>query len=142
MTLSTEMNTAVSSTATPASPAAARSFPFDRATWLAVRAAWKSAANTKTATAAQHAAYALLRGASLDKAFSPIRNPAKITSNGNNPHAGRDAAVRAATSGTLTAWAPWAELLKDVPHNRGGWAYEGAHSLLDAARAEAARQGF
>lgn len=115
---------------------------FDRDTWLAIRAAWKTAARAKTATAAQHAAYTLLRGASLAKAFTPISRPNKIQSNGNNPHAGRDAALRAATSGHCAAWEPWASLLKDVPRNRGGWAYEGAHPLLDAARAEATRQGF
>lgn len=125
-----------------AATAASPEFRFERETWLAIRSAWKTVARAKEATASQHAAYTLLRGASLEKAFTPIRNPAKITSNGNSPTWHRDHAVRAALRGDRSALAPWAALLQDAASSKNGRHYEGAHPLLDALRAEATRQGF
>lgn len=115
-------------------------FRFSRDEWLAIRAAWKTVARAKEATAAQHAVYTLLRGASLDRAFTDIRNANKITSNANNPQYRRELAVRSAVRGDLEAYGPWAKMLAKLPKNRGGWAYEGAHPILDAVREAAAAQ--
>lgn len=64
--------------------------------------------------AGAHAAYAMIRGKSLNKTFSPIINKNKLSSNNDNPHQGRDNAAAAAAAGSRHAW-KWAEaILKDA----------------------------
>ena len=138
------LNTTTTTISAPAAPSEQDNAPrtgafrFSRDEWLAIRAAWKIVAHAKKATAAQHAVYTLLRGASLDRAFTDIRNTNKIASSANNPKYHRDMAVRSATRGVLEAYGPWAHLLDKLPKNRSGWAYEGAHPILDAVRESAA----
>lgn len=100
-----------------------------------IRARWKLAANARTVTAAQHAAFTLLMGRSLERAFTPIRHPQKIVSNGNNPSFARDNALAMVERGRVEAFAPWADLLRDVPLSKYGTAYEGSHEILTAASA-------
>lgn len=59
--------------------------------YLAFRAEWKAAARAKTLTAADMAAYALLRGKDLRQAFTPITNPTKLA-NGQPAEHGLDLA--------------------------------------------------
>lgn len=103
-----------------------------------IRARWKVAANARAATAAQHAAFTLLMGRDLNRAFAPIRNANKIVSNGNNPHFARDNALAIVERGRVEAFAPWADLLQGVALSKYGTAYEGTHELLSAAKAAAA----
>lgn len=65
--------------------------------------AWR--ANPKQGASA-HAAYAMIRGKSLIKTFSPITRPSKL-SNGHGAHSGRDSAIWSAKQGTREAWG-WA----------------------------------
>lgn len=65
--------------------------------------AWR--ANPKQGASA-HAAYAMIRGKSLNKTFAPITRPSKLA-NGHGEYSGRDTAIWAAKQGTREAWA-WA----------------------------------
>lgn len=65
--------------------------------------AWR--ANPKQGASA-HAAYAMIRGKSMEKTFSPITRPTKLA-NGFTPHQGRDQAIWAAKIGSNEAW-EWA----------------------------------
>jgi hypothetical protein len=96
----------------------------------ALHAAWRTAANAKTTTAAQHAAWTLMRGGDIDKAFSPLVHPGKIASASNNPWQARDLAVRAARAGSVHAFAPWADMLKDVPIEWGCYKPDAGHPIL------------
>ena len=76
--------------------------------------------------ASSHAAYALALGLSIDKMFTPLVRPSKIEGYASgNPHLARDHALRLAENGSVAAWKPWAELLKEVPQKygyyQGGW---------------------
>lgn len=62
--------------------------------------AWR---NNPRQGAAAHAAYAMIRGKSMAKTFSPITNPTRLL-NGHNPHSGRDDAIRVARQGASAAW--------------------------------------
>lgn len=77
------------------------------------RQAWRQHANTRTATAAQHAAFGLLLGRNIDAMFTPIRNATKLA-NGGHPNEGRDTAIAMALSGDAKVWAPWAHLLESA----------------------------
>lgn len=65
--------------------------------------AWR--ANPRQGAAA-HAAYAMIRGKSIAKTFSPITSPDKLA-NGHAAFAGRDNAIWAAKIGSTEAWG-WA----------------------------------
>jgi hypothetical protein len=103
-----------------------------------IRAAWRKLAATRSATASQHAALALLLGIPLDKAFTPITNPTKLA-HGQSPNQGRDQAVATALSGHGATWAPWIDLLpgaKLVENRWGGGSYDmTSHELLRSATA-------
>lgn len=82
--------------------------------------------------AAAHAAYAMIRGKSLNKTFTPISNPNKLASNGSNPNQGRDGAVEAARQGSRHAW-KWAEsILKEagIASDRYGRYSLDAHPII------------
>lgn len=66
-------------------------FFADKEEYLALRATWKALAQAKTLSASDMAAYALLRGKDLRKAFSPITNPNKLA-NGQAAGQGLDQA--------------------------------------------------
>lgn len=84
-----------------------------------LRDAWRICARAKLGTAAQHAAYTLLRKHSIDAAFTPITNPSKIVSNSNDPMIQRRLALNAIVYGHVHAFAPWAQWLKDTPVSGG-----------------------
>lgn len=112
------MNTAISALKSVFSrPAAAQaeevslsiaevSFADERELRTALVKAWR--ANPKQGAAA-HAAYALIRGKSIDKTFTPLSSANKIASNAaGNPHYGRDAAIYTALNdynGQAWGWA-------------------------------------
>jgi len=96
----------------------------------AIKLAWLAYIRDNDVTAANHAVYALLRGKSLDKTFTPLTHPGKINANGGDPNRARVEAEAQARALSVSAWAPFVELLEGVPHrfNR----YERiAHPLLD-----------
>lgn len=95
----------------------------------ATRACWKAHLAGHHATAAQHAAYTLLRGKSLDRAFSPLRRPSKIRGSGGVADRARREAERAARALSVRAFAPFASLLEDVPVKAGCYR-DRAHPLL------------
>lgn len=84
--------------------------------------------------AAAHAAYAMIRGKSLNKTFTPISNPNKLVNNSSNPYQGRDSAIEAAKSGSRYAW-KWAEaVLKEAglePDRYGRYALD-QHPIIGA----------
>lgn len=96
----------------------------------ALHDAWRAASHAKTTTAAQHAAWTLMRGKDIDRAFSPLVHPGKIASASNNPWQARDAALRAARAGAVHAFAPWAGLLKDTPVEWGCYKITEGHPIL------------
>ena len=100
----------------------------------AIKLAWLAFIATESVTAAHHAVYALLRGKSLDKTFSPLVNPGKIQAQGGVPNRARiDAEAQARVLNT-SAWAPFASLLEGVPTKYGR--YERVdHPLLNRAEA-------
>lgn len=106
--------------------------------WPAVRQAWKTAARARTASVTAHAAYALLRGQDLTKAFTPIRRPEKITSNGNDPYFALNRALRQLAHPRPEALRPWSDLLSTAPLDARG-RYQGNHPLLQALRAALAK---
>jgi hypothetical protein len=101
----------------------------------ALHDAWRAAAHAKTTTAAQHAAWTLLRGGDIDRAFSPLVNPNKVAAASNNPWAARDQALKAARSGAMHAFAPWADLLKDAPIEWGCYKSGSGHPILSRVMA-------
>lgn len=99
------MNTSIATQDNTIHAAGADQFDSERNLRNAFVKAWR--ADPKQ-NAAAHAAYAMIRGKSLDKTFSPITNPNKLACNSLNPHAGRDEACRLAQAGAKHAWG-WAE---------------------------------
>ena len=81
--------------------------------------AWRSDAKQN---AAAHAAYAMIRGKSMAKTFSPLQNPIKIAAQNGEMHRGRDEAIYRAKIGFKTAWAWAAVVLKEIglEHDRYG----------------------
>jgi hypothetical protein len=106
-----------------------------------IRLAWRTwLREGHQPTAGQLAAYTLLRGADLDKAFSPIRNARKLA-NGQHAWDGRNAATNLALRFHHRDWAPFAGLLaaaqsKDVRWPAGEKAYlPESHPWLAQAQA-------
>lgn len=100
----------------------------------AIKKAWKAYIENNHASAAQHAVYALLRGKSLEKTFSPLKNPCKIASQGGVADRSRKAAENEARRLAVSAWAPFASLLEGVATKYDR--YERIpHALLDRAGA-------
>ena len=95
----------------------------------AIKAAWSGHARARNATAAQHAALAVLLDIPLDKAFTPITNQRKLA-NGARPHQGRDLALSRALSGDASAWSPWVGLIAPLEPAAQRWG--GAYYDLDA----------
>lgn len=71
--------------------------------------AWRS---TKEHSAAAHAAYAMIRGKSMAKTFSPITNANKLACQGGNPYRAAEEAISTAKSGQAHAWGWAQEILK------------------------------
>lgn len=97
-----------------------------------IRQAWKTVAQAKTATASQHAAYCLLLGKDLNKAFTPLKRESRIKGYAlGNPYFSRDEAHKIVDEGFLQAFKPWENLLKDHPKTQG-WkqAYEGGFAAI------------
>lgn len=106
-----------------------------------IKQAWRVHASTRTGTAAQHAARALLLGRPLDRAFTPITNVVKLA-NGMDPHHGRNQALLQAVSGEASVWQPFAHLLEGatIKEQWGRRYYDMAsHPLLKQAAEAAAR---
>lgn len=100
-----------------------------------IRAVWRIHAAKRNATAAQHAAYALLLGMPLEKAFTPITNAKKLA-NGMDANQGRDIAVSAALAGSLSTWSPFESLLEEakLKEKWGHKSYDmSSHPLLERA---------
>lgn len=127
------MNAVLASARTPFTPAQQAAFEQTRQ----IKAAWRVAAHAKQGTAAQHAAYALLRGRSLDETFAPLVNPNKIANAGGDPLRARHEAENAARRLSVHALAPWADALKDVPVSFGCYKPTAPHPLLDRLTAAA-----
>lgn len=107
------------------------SFEAERELRHAFVRAWR--ADPKQGASA-HAAYAMIRGKSLNKTFSPIVNKNKLTHNSDNPYQGRDDAAAAAEAGARHAWA-WAEtVLKEagIPQDRYGRHNLDQHPIIGA----------
>lgn len=81
----------------------------------AIKLAWLEHIRTQPTTAAHHAVYALLRGKSLDKTFTPLKSPGKIAGHNGVADAARQNAEAQARRLCLWAWEPFAVLLKDAP---------------------------
>lgn len=111
---------------------------IDPSTRLA-RQAWRTHARSRTATAAQHAAFGLLLDRDLAAMFTPVSNATKLA-NGARPHAARDEAIATALSGLVHAWAPWAHML-ETAHVQEKWGRKyydmASHPLLSGAMARA-----
>lgn len=71
--------------------------------------AWLKAGNQPNAT--HMAIYALLRGKSLNKTFTPVSNPEKIA-NGMDKWFGRDRAIHAALTFYCSYWEPFSSLIE------------------------------
>lgn len=108
------------------SPELAARFALHRA----IRAAWRTACQAGHPSASQQAAYALLRGQSIEPAFTPLRHPDKIRSASGNPHAARDAARHHAQRASIHTLAPWAVLLKGVPTDSGRYQLPTDHPVM------------
>lgn len=92
-----------------------------------IKEAWKVIAREKKGTASQNAAYHLLLGHDLDRAFTPLKRESKIKGYANgNPYMARDLAKFQVENGSPSALSPWAELLKSIPRSTS-WSksYEG-----------------
>lgn len=100
----------------------------------AIKQAWLEFIRTEPVTAAHHAVYALLRGKSLDKTFSPLVHPGKINAQGGVANRARIDAEAQARVLNLGAWAPFASLLSGVPTKYGRYERV-AHPLLDRVEA-------
>ena len=96
----------------------------------AIRAAWKAYIGHHHASASQHATYALLRGKSLDKTFTPLRRPSKIQGQGGIVDRARRQAEASARSLQVHAWAPFAGLLEDAKASYGRYVDGASHPLL------------
>ena len=97
----------------------------------AVKHAWKAYIEQNHASAAQHAVYALLRGKSLEKTFSPLKSPTKIAAQGGVADRARQAAEWSARRLGSFAWEPFAGLLEGVKVGPGGCYDRVPHPLLD-----------
>ena len=106
---------AIAASATLRAPLDPQALALNRA----IRACWKAHIQEHHASAAQHAAYALLRGQSLDKTFTPLRRPSKIRGQGGIADRARREAERSARGLSTHAFLPFAELLRDVPAKLG-----------------------
>ena len=109
------------------------------------KAAWRAwLAKGHKPCAAQMAIYAFLRGAAIEKAFTPISNGNKL-SNGQRPWQGRDAALWQASQLRHAEWAPFADMLEgakseDLRWPQGAKGYvAGSYPLLEAFKLEAER---
>lgn len=80
--------------------------------------AWLREGNAPTAT--QMAIYAFLRGADINKAFTPISNANKLA-NGYRPWDGRNLAIKRATRFWHSDWAPFHSLLAGVESQDLRW---------------------
>lgn len=100
----------------------------------AIKRAWKAHITDTSATAAQHAVYALLRGKALDKTFSPLKNPGKIAAQGGVADRARRDAEWEARRLSTAAWAPFAGLLEGVG-TKAGCYLRAPHPLLDRVEA-------
>ena len=109
------------------------------------KAAWRAwLAKGHKPCAAQMAIYAFLRGAAIEKAFTPISNGNKL-SNGQRPWQGRDAALWQASQLRHAEWAPFSDMLEgakseDLRWPQGAKGYvAGSYPLLEAFKLEAER---
>lgn len=107
------------------------------------KSAWRAwLAQGNQPSAAQLAIYAFLRGAAIEKSFTPITNANKLA-NGQYRWQGRDSALQLALQRRHQEWAPFAQLLEgaqseDLRWPQGAKAYvAGSHPLLDAFKQEA-----
>ena len=96
----------------------------------AIGAAWRAYIQEHHATAAQHAVYALLRGKSLDKTFTPLRRPSKIQAHGGVADRARQAAEWSARQCHVEAFSPFAGLLKGVEIKAGSYQAPSENPLL------------
>lgn len=96
----------------------------------AIGAAWRAYIQEHHATAAQHAVYALLRGKSLDKTFTPLRRPSKIQAQGGVADHARQAAEWNARQCHVGAFAPFAGLIEGVEVKAGSYQVPAEHPLL------------
>lgn len=96
----------------------------------AIGAAWRTYIQEHHATAAQHAVYALLRGKSLDKTFTPLRRPSKIQAHGGVADGARQAAEWSARQCHVESFAPFAELIVGVEVKAGAYQSPAPHPLL------------
>ena len=121
------MNAIVSSAVEFSTPRASEAtISFNRA----IGAAWRAYIQEHHATAAQHAAYALLRGKSLDKTFTSLRRPSKIQAQGGVADRARQAAEWSARQCHVEAFAPFAGLLEGVKVKAGFYQAPAEHPLL------------
>lgn len=89
-----------------------------------IRLAWQAHVHSGApVSAAQHAVYALLRGQSLEKGFTPRTHPGRVQAVGGDPLFHRRVAEASARALEVSAWAPFASLLEAVPRTRP-WAYD------------------
>ncbi len=100
----------------------------------AIKLAWLDFIASNPVTAAHHAVYALLRGKSLDKTFTPLVNPGKICAQGGEPNRARLEAEAQARSLSMAAWAPFVSLLEGMPSKYHRYERV-AHPLLDRVTA-------
>lgn len=107
-----------------------RASEADIALSRSLKHAWKAYIEENHATAAQHATYALLRGKSLDKTFTPLRRPGKIQAAGGVADQARQFAEASARRHSLAAFAPFASLLEGAPVKSGRYQDPSAHPLL------------
>ena len=101
----------------------------------ALKRAWRAHIEQEHATAAQHAVYALLRGKSLEKTFSPLKAPQKIAAQGGVADRARQDAEWAARRLSSFAWAPFASLLEGLEVGRNGHYTRVEHPLFDRVEA-------
>lgn len=109
----------------------------DRALRVALRQDWKRQHDAKALTPAMIAAYALLRGKSIAKAFTPISRPSKLA-NGHRATGARDDALASAALLHVSAWSPFADRLFDPKTGRP----DPSHPAIVAALAHARTQGW
>lgn len=101
----------------------------------AIKKAWLEHIAHQPTTAAHHAVYALLRGKSLEKTFSPLKNPRKIAAQSGVVDGALQGAQAQARRLSIAAWLPFASLLEGVPTKFDRYERV-AHPLLDRVEAQ------
>lgn len=79
--------------------------------YLSFIATWKDLSKSKKATVEHHVIYTLLLGKSIEKAFTPITNENKITSNSCDPHCALRNALRNILTLNVEIFTPWESII-------------------------------